>query len=39
MIDDDIPAVTYALNKHLLENYKVHIEFTEEEVRHYLIPR
>ena len=39
MIEADIPAVAFALNKHLSENYKVHIHFTEEEVRHFLLPQ
>jgi len=34
-----VPAVTSALNQHLTSNYKVHIEFTEDEVRHFLTPR
>ena len=39
MGDADVPAVTSALNQHLTSNYKVHIEFTEDEVRHFLTPR
>ena len=39
MIEADIPKVAFALNKHLSENYKVHIHFTEEEVRHFLLPQ
>lgn len=29
MVDSDVPKVAYALNKHLSENYAVHIEFNE----------
>lgn len=36
---DDVPAVTAALNSHLFANYKVHISYTEEEVKHFLLPQ
>ena len=39
MTEEDIPAVTVSLNRHLSENYKVHIEFDEAEVKHFLLPR
>ena len=39
MTDADVPKVTFALNKHLSANYGTHIEFTEEECRHFLLPR
>jgi len=38
MKESDVRAVTVALNAHLFANYKVHISFTEEEVRHFLLP-
>jgi len=34
-----VPKVTGALNKHLRDNYKVHIQFSQDEVRHFLCPR
>ena len=39
MTDADVPRVCVALNQHLSENYAVHIEFTEDEVRHFLVPQ
>ena len=39
MVDSDVPKVAYALNKHLTENYAVHIEFSEEEIRHFFLPQ
>lgn len=39
MEEKDVKAVTIALNAHLFANYKVHISYTEEEVRHYLLPQ
>ena len=39
MQDADVPKVTYALNKHLSDNYAVHIQFSEAEVAHFLLPR
>ena len=35
----DVPAVTEALNAHLFANYKLHISYTEDEVKHFLLPR
>ena len=39
MVESDIPKVAFSLNKHLTENYTVHIEFSEEEVGHFLMPQ
>lgn len=39
MVETDVPSVTFALNKHLTENYAVHIEYSEDEIRHFFIPR
>ena len=39
MTEADIPKVTFAVNKHLAENYAVHIELSEAEVGHFLLPR
>ena len=39
MVESDIKAVTEALNGHLIANYKVHITYSEEEVRHFLLPQ
>ena len=39
MTEADVPKATVAINKHLLENYAVHIVFTEDDVRHFLCPR
>lgn len=39
MTEKDVPAVSYLLNKHLAENYQVHIEFDEAEVAHFLLPQ
>ena len=39
MTEADVPKATVALNRHLLENYKAHIIFTEADVRHFLCPR
>lgn len=37
MVDNDVPQVTELLNKHLA-TYKVHISFSEAEVKHFLLP-
>lgn len=37
--ESDVAKVTVALNKHLTDNYKVNIEFSEAEVRHFFVPR
>ena len=34
----DVKQVTKAINKHLYENYKVHITFSEDEVAHFFLP-
>ena len=39
MTENDVSAVTVALNKHLNDNYKVHITFSENEVHHFLLPK
>ena len=39
MNESDIPKVKNALNAHLDQHYKVHITFTENEIRHYFLPR
>ena len=39
MVESDIPKVAFALNKHLSENYAVHIEFSDQEVGHFLMPQ
>ena len=39
MTENDVSAVTVALNKHLNDNYKVHITFSESEVHHFLLPK
>ena len=39
MNESDIPKVTKAINAHLAANHKVHITFTENEVKHFLCPR
>lgn len=39
MLAQDVPKVTEALNRHLSSNYKVHIEFSKDEVSHFLLPR
>lgn len=39
MNEDAVGKVTHALNQHLRSNYKVHIEFTQDEVRHFLCPK
>ena len=39
MTEKDISKVTVALNKHLADNYKVHITFSESEVGHFLLPK
>ena len=36
---DDVEAVTAALNKHLADNYVMHIKFTPEEVQHFFMRR
>ena len=38
MTEDDVPQVHVKLNEYLA-THKVHIEFSEEEVRHFLLPR
>ena len=37
MTDNDVPAVTHLLNAHLA-TYKVHISFSEAEVKHFFLP-
>ena len=39
MNDNDVPKVTKAINAHLRAYHKVHITFTENEVKHFLMPR
>lgn len=39
MTEADVAKVCVALNRHLTENYAVHIELTEQEVRHFLMPQ
>ena len=39
MNEDAVGKVTHALNQHLRSNYKVHIEFTQAEVQHFLCPK
>ena len=39
MCEAAVPKVTVALNAHLSANYKVHINFTEDDVRHFLTPK
>ena len=39
MTEADVPAVTIALNKHLTENYSVHIVFNQDEIRHFFMPQ
>lgn len=34
-----MPAVSVLLNQHLQQNYKVHINFSDDEVAHWLLPR
>lgn len=38
MTDKDVPRVTYLLNQYLAK-IKIHINFNEEEVAHFLLPR
>lgn len=38
MVEADIPKVYQILNAHL-STYKVHINFSEEEIRHFLLPQ
>jgi len=38
-MNSDIPAVAKLLNDHLHSCYKVHMEFTTEEVAHWVTPR
>lgn len=38
MNEGDVTKVCAALNKHLYENYKVHITYSEEEVAHFFLP-
>ena len=37
--ESEIPKITVALNAHLTANYKVHIQFSEAEMRHFFLPR
>ena len=37
MNDNDVPSVTELLNGHLA-TYKVHISFSEAEVKHFFLP-
>jgi len=37
MTDNDVPQVTHMLNAHLA-TYKVHISFSEAEVKHFFLP-
>lgn len=39
MKERDVKEVTELLKNHLVSQYKVHIEFNEEEVAHWLLPR
>ena len=39
MTDAAVPKVTKALNAHLQANYTVHINFSEDDVRHFLTPK
>jgi glycylpeptide N-tetradecanoyltransferase len=39
MKERDVKEVTELLNNHLKANYKVHINLSEEEVNHWLLPR
>lgn len=39
MTEADVAKVCFALNKHLTENYTVHIEFSEDEIRHFFLPQ
>ena len=39
MTEADVYKVTEALNAHLTANYKVHITFSEEEVKHFFLPQ
>ena len=39
MIAADVPQVSILLNTHLQQNYKVHINFSDDEVAHWLLPR
>jgi glycylpeptide N-tetradecanoyltransferase len=39
MKERDVKEVAVLLNEHLKANYKVHVNFTEEEVAHWLLPR
>jgi len=39
MQDADVPQVTVLLNNHLSSKTKVHITYSEEEVRHFFLPR
>jgi glycylpeptide N-tetradecanoyltransferase len=38
MAEKDVSAVHKKLNKYLSQ-YKMHIQFSEKEIRHFLIPR
>ena len=38
MTPSDVPKLTQALNAHLAANYGVYIKFTQDEVRHFLLP-
>jgi glycylpeptide N-tetradecanoyltransferase len=39
MCPADVPAVSVLLNQHLQKEYKVHINFSDDEVAHWLLPR
>lgn len=39
MKERDVKEVTELLNAHLVENYKVHVVLSQEEVAHWLLPR
>ena len=39
MTEDDVPDVCISFNKHMRASYKYHVEMSEEEIAHYLLPR
>lgn len=39
LVDTDVPAVAKLLNSHLSNCYKVHMDFTTDEVAHWVLPR
>lgn len=39
LVDTDVPAVAKLLNNHLSSCYKVHMDFTPDEVAHWVLPR